>query len=136
MVEVRESHSAPVEFIENRSEPVEQGIVEPGSLTLPQWLGIDPFGGQGKGSDAPEKSRQDVESSRGFIRCSLAPYQPSAETVSNRDTSRLIRLDSHPRAIQIIEKQIGFRTVTSHKSSNRLVSRDRAEIDGPSVPGV
>jgi hypothetical protein len=52
VVEIGQSHSAAVQFIENRAESIEECVIEPGSRAFPQWLGVNPTSGQGVGSEA------------------------------------------------------------------------------------
>ena len=120
VVEVSQSYSAAVEFIENRAEAIEERVVEPGIFAFPQWLSFDPASGQGVGSKATEKCRQGVDGSRRLVGRRLATNQPSTEAVPHNSTSRLIRFDRHPLAIQLIKKDIGFGAVASHDPANRF----------------
>jgi hypothetical protein len=122
MVEIGQSHSAAVQFIENRAESIEEHVIEPGSRPFPQWLGVDPTRGQSVGSETTEKCRQGLDGSRRLIGRGLAPYQPATEAVPNHGASRLIGLDRNAIAIQLIEEDIGLGTVTSYDSSNRFGS--------------
>ncbi len=124
VVEIGQSHTASVQFIENRTEPIEECVIEPGSSAFPQRLGVDPTGGQGVRSEATEIRWQGIDDSRFLVGSRLTANQPPTERVPNHRASRLIRLDSHPLAFQLKEENIGLGSVAAPDPANRLGSRD------------
>ena len=136
VVEIRQSHPAAVEFIEDRTESVKQRVIEPGSRAIPQWLGVHPAGGQGMGSEAAEKCRQGINAFRRLVRRRLAADQPTPDAVPNHGASRRIGLDRHPLAIQVIEKNISLGSIAAHNPANRLDIYKAIGVERASALGV
>jgi len=122
VMEVGQSHSATVEFIEDRTESIKEPIIELGPCAFPQWLGRDPVSGQGVRSEATEERWKGVDVSSRLVRSRLAADQPATEAVPNQRASRRIRLDRHPLAIQLIKKNICLGAVAANDPANRLDS--------------
>jgi hypothetical protein len=135
VVEIGQRHSPVVELLHHRGETIENEVFEPVPNSLTQWLGVHPPRCQAVRAEEAEEEWKRIDSARRDIGGSLAPDQPTTESVADQSPAWLVGLHRHPLISEIVEEDVCLGPVAADDATGGL---DTGETPGIKVfaPGV